>query len=112
MMETYLEPKPEVPKFFCVAIGLEDRAYGGPEEGGWWYDTFEPLDEYAHMTKIVITAEEAYRHRDELRQWIVSEKLNEGRRPTSSVLSEGQYDVHVYRGRYPHYVPERRPHYE
>jgi len=22
---------------------LTDRRYGGPEEGGWWYDTGEPL---------------------------------------------------------------------
>lgn len=23
---------------FAVAVYMQDRAYGGPEEGGWWYD--------------------------------------------------------------------------
>ena len=23
---------------------LHDRAYGGSEEGGWWYDTYSPAD--------------------------------------------------------------------
>jgi hypothetical protein len=22
---------------------LHDREYGGPEEGGWWYDTYSPV---------------------------------------------------------------------
>lgn len=24
---------------YIVALYRIDRAYGGPEEGGWWYDT-------------------------------------------------------------------------
>lgn len=27
----------EVVPFYVAAIGM-DRCYGGPEEGGWWYD--------------------------------------------------------------------------
>ncbi|MFY8162656.1 MAG: hypothetical protein ACOVKC_00305 [Brevundimonas sp.] len=25
----------------AYTIGLSNKAYGGPEEGGWWFDTFE-----------------------------------------------------------------------
>ena len=28
---------------FYVNVYLLNRQYGGPEEGGWWYDTGEPL---------------------------------------------------------------------
>ena len=31
-----------VEPFYIVAVG-HDRCYGGPEEGGWWYDTFRVL---------------------------------------------------------------------
>jgi hypothetical protein len=26
----------------ALTVGETTRAYGGPEEGGWWYDHFEP----------------------------------------------------------------------
>lgn len=30
--------------YFVVATYWEDDAYGGPEEGGWWYRTYELQD--------------------------------------------------------------------
>lgn len=102
----------KAPKFFSVAVVMYDKAYGGPEEGGWYFDTYEPVPEYAHLTKVVKTKAEAYAARDGLLAYIEVEKLNEGRRDVNSVLSEGQYDVYIYHGEYPCYEPKVRPHYE
>ena len=30
--------------FYSASIHLVDRAYGGPEEGGWYFDYGEPDD--------------------------------------------------------------------
>lgn len=67
----------------CVAytVGQIDRVYGGPEEGGWWYDKFTPL-----RTFIVPTAKAA-RVRVLLGRW--ETRQNAGRRPLHSVLSDG-----------------------
>lgn len=40
------ESKAEAPLSTVVLYAnayLTDRLYGGPEEGGWWYDTGEPI---------------------------------------------------------------------
>ena len=29
---------PDHPGPWVVTVAIADRAYGGPEEGGWWYD--------------------------------------------------------------------------
>jgi len=31
-------------KIFYISIYEVGRAYGGPEEGGWWYDTYEYVE--------------------------------------------------------------------
>lgn len=31
-------------EWVSVALYTVSQAYGGPEEGGWWYDTFELVD--------------------------------------------------------------------
>lgn len=33
-----------MPKQYVVAVYETDRAYGGPEEGGWWYTVGELVD--------------------------------------------------------------------
>jgi hypothetical protein len=37
--------KGECVPFYVAALGI-DRCYGGPEEGGWWYDTTTILKVY------------------------------------------------------------------
>lgn len=32
-----------------VNVYAVDRAYGGPEEGGWWYDVGEILESYGPL---------------------------------------------------------------
>lgn len=103
-----------VPKAVCVCIFEIDRAYGGPEEGGWYYDTGVPSEEFAIYTKFFAESEieaiEAYV--EEMR--VLVERVNrvEQRRSPSSVLSNGDYlSVQVCEG-FPKPYPETRPHYE
>ena len=104
--------RPAPPKFYSVAICMYNKQYGGPEEGGWWYSTYEPIDQLAWMTKIVLTSEEARSAKTELERVIVDKEFNKGRRPVSSVLSTGQYVAVIFPGTYPEYLPTSRPHYE
>ena len=76
------------PKYLNMV--LRDRAYGGPEEGGWWYGTQEPVvtltlptDTLAQRRLIPVM----YKAMKE-----AVEAMNKERRPISSILSEGEYD--------------------
>ena len=87
-----------------VNVYIEDRAYGGPEEGGWYYGTREP--ERCIPVTTWSQAERAARRVER-----VLECWNEGRPSISSVLSRGRYRVDVER--HPARTsPEQRPHYE
>lgn len=110
------EPEPK-PAFYTVAVYLEDRAYGGPEEGGWWYDCgqrIDSADEHGerNVPKIFTDEDEASAFARE-----VNARLNEGvnrlrRSDVNSVLSEGRYCARVCDGYpEPHY-PAVTPHYE
>lgn len=90
------------PKLY-VNVYLHDRAYGGPEEGGWWYDTYSP-DECIKCE----TEEEAERIFEEKCKEL--EEENKERRPITSVLSTGQYEVRLEA--YPaEHEPKYRPIY-
>lgn len=85
---------------FYVAVYEVDRAYGGAEEGGWWYDCGE-------LVKVVIASsrDEAEAIRDKLRE----EYPNTGKR--SSVLYGEDYDVGI-ETRFPEtHFPSRTPYY-
>jgi len=74
---------------------LHDRAYGGPEEGGWWYDTYVPVDgdwlseppKFGHFS----TKEEAESGFTALQAWCDEE--NQKRRSPSSMASDGHFVV-------------------
>lgn len=100
------EPRKEYRKTALVGVaaftfGMADRHYGGPEEGGWWYDSFKPIRTFYVSKK---RADALY-----LRLMAVRDKLNEGRREIGSILSDGVYAV--YPGVEEAY-PTERPHYE
>jgi hypothetical protein len=101
-----------MPQFYCVAIYMTDREYGGPEEGGWWYNSYEPIARYGYLTRCFQTYEEARVYENELRSFIEKEKLNEGRRHPNSVLSDGHFTTYITEGHYPEDLPRERPHYE
>lgn len=91
----------QLPLLVHVNVYLEDRAYGGPEEGGWWYTTGEPI------LSVLSLPETA----DDVRADLERRYSNEGRRPMSSVLSQGEYRVCIEPFAAYGY-PDRRPHYE
>ena len=93
---------------------LHDRAYGGPEEGGWYFDTYMPVsygdDERIPEPSIPChTGDEA--REVAMAQKAIADALNEGRPNIGSVLSRGCYVALIERHK-PEYQPKHRPHYE
>ena len=78
------------------------RSFGGHEEGGWWYDCFEPLASVPFHTD-----EERdrtiSRFKEEL-QWV-----NEG--DINSVLGGTELSIEV-EDEFASYKPSEKPHYE
>jgi len=72
------------------SIGLYyvTREYGGPEEGGWYYDHYTLKHSFfiGHMPSAAATA-----FHDALVAW--EESINEGSPSLSSVVSTGRYQV-------------------
>lgn len=95
--------------FYSASIHLVDRAYGGPEEGGWYFDYGEPDDGQWIYTRLFETAKEAREYADNL-EWVVA-AMNEDRYEIGSVLSSGRF-AWIIQGGYPHAWPKERPHYE
>lgn len=87
----------------AYTVGLANRAYGGPEEGGWWYDTFEPVRVF------YVTNKRSARVR--LRLEALCKRMNkaEGRRDPSSVSCDGYWTVSG--GAVTRPQPEGRPYY-
>lgn len=85
---------------FFVNVWDVDRVYGGPEEGGWWYDAGECI-----KTVVCLTREQA----DEIHAELSERFPRTGKR--SSVLYGEDYDVTIddEQGTF---FPENRPHYE
>jgi len=91
-----------------------DRAYGGPEEGGWWYDfgVGENDEEFYRLSDETASAFfvrliDAYH-----KAWAWADDAN-GKRNSDlgSVLCEGQYWVTIEREPASHF-PKERPRYE
>ena len=83
----------------------DDRAYGGHEEGGWWYDTSKFV---ACLGKTIDRAA-AETIRDAHAERI--DEINEGKPSISSVLSEGERVIRIEYGPGENY-PTFRPYYE
>lgn len=113
------------PTLYVVARYTQDRAYGGPEEGGWWYDCGE-LERIVTATRDEDAAWEVVRHlngyRADRRRFNVTYTVVElPRKELSPELYDqachGDYDWNPEPGDYvtrwdiPTYYPEGRPHY-
>ena len=85
-----------------VNVYLEELAFGGREEGGWWYHTFTP--EEGHINARYTPEAEA--REDE---WVRDQ--NEGQPPLHSVSSRGLYRV-VVENHKAYQKPLSRPRYE
>jgi hypothetical protein len=100
------EPPPVRGKYL-VAFYTDNQAYGGSEEGGWWYDTGELVRVFALETTREAAYEKCRRANSLLK--VLQRKL----RPTCSVIySGGRYTAHVYKGTAPASFPTETPHYE
>jgi len=94
-----------------IAFFEIDRAYGGPEEGGWWYDTGVRVRILRNV--FVGTKEQAYarcRHVNHLMHFI-----QRGLRDVGSVIYDGgRYSAQLFNvdDEIPARYPEVRPHYE
>lgn len=117
---------PQAPAaFYSVAIYLVDKAYGGPEEGGWWYNygirqdvdfskQWDLLNNTFgnHGIPRIFDSEESACAWCENVNMLLDATLNKGRRDISSVLSTGKYRAMVHDNYPPHHWPELTPHYE
>ena len=82
------------------------KAYGGPEEGGWWYN----IGTFIKYHDIVADALEAEHIKQSLEGYI--NKKNEGKYETSSVLNKNDWtDIYIEMEPGADF-PDQRPHYE
>ena len=90
-----------------VAFYDIDRAYGGPEEGGWWFDT----GALRRVLRVVPDADAAYDLAARVNR--LMERLQRGRRSVDSVAYDGgRLAACVFEGTAPPAFPETRPRYE
>lgn len=93
------------PRFF--AVWELDRAYGGPEEGGWWYDTRVLI----HSERI--SPNSAPEDIEKLREALATEYSDPYARPVGSVLyAGGQIGVSLESVPPADFEPRERPCYE
>lgn len=101
------------PMFYTVAVYRISRCYGGPEEGGWYYDA----EELSHAGDHTIHArmcpnEDKARDYAKTVQEILDREEPDNARSLGSVLSNGQYRALVC-PEFPHErYPLVKPHYE
>lgn len=94
---------------YIVAVYELDLQYGGPEEGGWWYESGD-------LCRIMSV------HKDEdaayAAAWRINSLLSYRRRLScqpglsSMAYRGGQLEALVMDDYAPKHFPERRPHYE
>ena len=93
-----------------VAVYDVGMRYGGPEEGGWWYNA----GSLVRVVKVFRSEDRAFEYCRRLNQRLNSRVFgpNQGKREYTSVLSEGELRADVYENMAPAGSPEVRPHYE
>jgi hypothetical protein len=92
---------------FTVAFYEIDRAYGGPEEGGWWFDT----GSFVRIARTFKTEAAAYAYAR--RANALLRVIQRCSHDVSSVLyTGGQHAAMVYDHLPPPFYPATRPYYE
>jgi len=90
--------------YWFVTVYEINRAYGGPEEGGWYYDTGRLMGWWQASS-----CEEAYELADSLENETYRPNGNSG----SVVYVGGDYSFEITRGAPgPEFYPEETPRYE
>jgi len=95
---------------FVVAVYDCSMCWGGPEEGGWWYDA----GTLVRIVKLFKTEDAAYQYCRRLNSKLESRVFgpNQGKHSYTSVLSESELRASVYENVAPLGFPDHRPHYE
>ena len=89
-----------------VALYEIDRAYGGPEEGGWWYD----CGELRRVLAVARSEERAYEVARRANRLL--NRLQRGKRSVSSVAyTGGRHRACVFDETAPRRFPAARPRY-
>lgn len=99
---------------YLVSVYETNRAYGGPEEGGWWYDTGVPSEdpEALKYHKSFTSHAKALAYREKVLDDIRRLNEDQGRRSPSSVLCNGYFDVQIDCNTFPKPYPQEIPRYE
>lgn len=88
--------------------------YGGPEEGGWWYDAGSPDEEWVPAAHAFNSEDEAYavcRGLNEMEQ--IRAKQEEDYEYTSVLAYKSSHYAYTVEDHpNPYFYPDRRPHYE
>ena len=93
-------------RYIYVNVYETDRVYGGPQEGGWYYDAGSPVK------SMPVPRARAKRLLARVRERLEAINREDGRRPGWSVLSRGDY-LHAWIENHPgREYPEHRPTYE
>lgn len=92
---------------FVVAFYEIDRAYGGPEEGGWWFDTGQ-LVRIHRVFLDEAKAEAACRRANRILHQIQRELRSVG----SVIYDGGRYAADVFPDNAPPFFPATRHHFE
>lgn len=90
------------------------QEYGGPEEGGWWYNTGIPVEDWNPVHHAYDNEEDAYAVSRALNEAEYLRQEAEEDYEFTSVLSykSTHYSYTVEDHPIPYSFPERRPHYE
>lgn len=108
MCDKHFELLDRMPIYY-VTVYECDKAFGGSEEGGWWYTYGEPqLD---GRNKCFHDLKEAQNYRDMLAIDLDLDD-NKGRRSIDSMASDGEARAIIDADCFPEPFPRRRPHYE
>ena len=86
-----------------MAVVISDKQYGGPEEGGWWYDTQTVLERHKAYDVSQVTVE--------LYSLLKKYKGRQSPYPVDSVLCEGRLEI-IVSDEKPYDFPKTKPHYE
>jgi hypothetical protein len=92
------------PKVEYISAYVENRLYGGPEEGGWWYDAGFPVAGIPYLKEWAATG-------DRMRKYLQDSIGYHTKYPLGSVLG---HDVLSITGddHFPTEYPQETPHYE
>ena len=102
----------ESEEFSYINVYLVDRAYGGPEEGGWYYDYGNPVESRRVLVPMngYVNLHSEYQTELEFLNTRYN-RLNSDRPEIHSVISKGRYII-IEEDDFAKSWPDRIPHYE